>query len=259
MSAVAIIPARYASTRFPGKPLVSLAGKPIIRHVYERVSKAERIEGVFVATDSEAIRTAVEDFGGRAILTASSHQSGTDRIAEALQKLEGEGRTAHVVINVQGDEPLIEPAMVDHVAALMDDTRASMATLAKKISDVLEITDPNVVKVTFDKEGFALYFSRAPVPYHRDVFGQGMSGLAPSALHKVRMFKHIGIYAYRRDELLRFAALKPTWLEESERLEQLRALEHGFRIKVGETLCDTMGVDTPGDLERVKRCLNISS
>jgi 3-deoxy-manno-octulosonate cytidylyltransferase (CMP-KDO synthetase) len=259
MSAVVIIPARYASTRFPGKPLASLAGKPLIQHVYERVRAAAQIDGVFVATDSEAIKAAVVAFGGSAILTSPAHPSGTDRVAEALVTLEGEGRTFDIVVNVQGDEPLVQPAMVDHVVSLMEDNRASMATLAKRISDVIEITDPNVVKVAFDREGFALYFSRSPVPYHRDLFAEGMSGLTEALLHKIRMFKHVGIYAYRRDVLLRYAGLEPTWLEECEKLEQLRALAHRVAIKVGETRYDTLGVDTPDDLEKVKKCLSTYS
>lgn len=259
MSAVAIIPARYASTRFPGKPLASLAGKPMIQHVYEQVRRASRIEEVVVATDNTAIEAAVIAFGGRAVLTSPTHPSGTDRVAEAAQKLEREGRMFDVVVNVQGDEPLIRPGMVDQVVGLMDDGRASIATLAKRIGDVIEITDPNVVKVAFDREGFALYFSRSPVPYHRDLFAEGTSGLTASALHKVRMFKHIGIYAYRRDVLMRYAGLEPTWLEECEKLEQLRALAHRVAIKVGETTYDTCGVDTPEDLARVEKCLSTSS
>lgn len=259
MSAVAIIPARYASTRFPGKPLASLAGKPLIQHVYERVARAARVQGVFVATDSEAISTAVFAFGGRAVLTSPAHPSGTDRIAEALVSLEREGRKVDIVVNVQGDEPLVEPDMVDHVVGLLDDERASMSTLAKRIGNVIEITDPNVVKVVFDREGFALYFSRSPIPYHRDLFAGGVCGLAASVLQRMQMFKHIGIYGYRRDVLTRFAGLEPSWLEEYEKLEQLRALAHRFAIKVGETPYDTIGVDTPEDLERVRRCLSTFS
>jgi 3-deoxy-manno-octulosonate cytidylyltransferase (CMP-KDO synthetase) len=231
----------------------------VIQHVYERVGRATRISGVFVATDSEAIKAAVTAFGGRVVLTSPTHPSGTDRIAEALVLLEREGKVFDVVVNVQGDEPLIEPDMVDQVVGLMDDDRASMATLAKRIGNVIEITDPNVVKVAFDREGFALYFSRSPVPYHRDLFAEGASGLTAAVLHKVRMFKHIGIYAYRRDVLMRLAELEPSWLEESEKLEQLRALVHRFAIKVGETPYETIGVDTPEDLERVRKCLSTFS
>lgn len=256
MSAVVIIPARYGSTRFPGKPLALLAGKPLIQHVYERASGATCAKDVVVATDSELIYDAVNGFGGMAVMTSSGHPSGTDRLAEALLELERRGYAAEIIVNVQGDEPLIRPEMLDAAVGLMEDPRASIGTLAKRIADVIEITDPNVVKVAFDREGFALYFSRSPIPYHRELFESGGAHVDTAMMQKVTMYKHIGLYAYRRNFLQRFAELRPTWLEETEKLEQLRALEHGFKIKVGETVYETVGVDTPLDLERVERCLS---
>lgn len=250
MPAIVIIPSRYASTRFPGKPLCPLLGKPMIRHVYERVREAQLVKDVFVATDDGRIRDAVEGFGGKVLMTSDRHESGTDRIAEAVRKLEGAGyalQDGDTVVNVQGDEPMMMPGMVDDVIQLMDDPRAAMGTLARRIEDEAEIADPHVVKVVFTADGFALYFSRAPIPYHRD-----------SNVSRY-FFKHVGIYAYRKDVLLKFSQLPPTRLEKTERLEQLRALEHGFAIKVRETAFDTIGVDTPCDLERVEKCLSLSS
>ena len=252
MAAIVIIPARYGSTRFPGKPLCHLLGKPMIQHVYERVRAARLVRDVFIATDSEAIFSAVEGFGGKAIMTSTAHRSGTDRIAEAVTKLGevagigGPGKQdEQIIVNVQGDEPLIMSEMVDAVIKLMEDERAAIGTLAKRIQTPEEIDDPNVVKVVFDDEGFALYFSRSPIPYHRE-------------LSSKVYYKHIGIYAYRKDTLLRFSRLAPTRLEEIEKLEQLRALEHGLKIKVQETLHETIGVDTAMDLERVEKCLSLS-
>jgi len=277
MPAIVLIPARYASTRFPGKPLCHLFGKPLIQHVYERAGRASRIRDTFVATDSEAIFETVSQFGGRAIMTAEHHQSGTDRIAEAVTLLRREGYPigpADVIVNVQGDEPMIEPGMVDEVVAIMDDERASIGTLVRKIDSGGDLIDPNVVKAVFNEEGFALYFSRAPVPYDRDMFeisvkqgdefpwkGNGaftalISMPRPDA---VTLYKHIGIYAYRPDVLERLSGLPPSRLERIEKLEQLRALENGLAIKVKETTYETIGVDTPQDLERVIQCLSTSS
>lgn len=262
MPAIVIIPSRYASSRFPGKPLCLLSGKPMIRHVYERAKKARLVQDVFVATDNKLIYDTVEGFGGKAIMTSEAHQSGTDRIAEAVQKLQ----TTDIIVNVQGDEPMIHPQMVDDVISLMDDDRASIGTLAKRIENIIEALDPNIVKVVFNAEGFALYFSRAPIPYHRDsnelvVTSNESKDKDNHSLNKLvtcYYFKHIGIYAYRKDVLLSLSKLPSTRLEDIEKLEQLRALENGFRIKVKETGFETIGVDTPMDLERVERCLSIS-
>lgn len=256
MSAVVIIPARYNSTRFPGKPLATLKGKPLIQHVYEGCLGAMLPVDVIVATDSETIFEKVLSFGGKAVMTYSGHSSGTDRVAEVASLMDYD-----IIVNVQGDEPLIRPQMIDDVIKLLSDSRADIGTLARKIDDLAEITDPNVVKVVFDKENFALYFSRSPIPYHRDMFGAIGPGLwdrgeRRSLLNNIAMFKHIGLYSYRRDVLIRLSKMEPTRLEEIERLEQLRALENNMKIKVKETEFDTIGVDTPEDLEKVERWLN---
>lgn len=225
----------------------------MIQHVYERVRRAKRVQDVFVATDDQRIYDTVEGFGGTAVMTSGAHQSGTDRIAEAVTK-RGIPEDA-VIVNVQGDEPMIMPEMVDEVIEVMEDERASMGTLARRIEQAEEIGDPNVVKVVFNGDGYALYFSRSPIPYHRD--GNELSSPHTSLITHY-YFKHIGIYAYRRNVLMRFAKLPPSRLEQIEKLEQLRALEHGFTIKVKETVFETIGVDTPKDLERVEQCLNLS-
>lgn len=259
MPAIVIIPSRYASSRFPGKPLCLLSGKPMIQHVYERAREARLVQDVFVATDNNLIYDTVEGFGGKAIMTSESHPSGTDRIAEAVEKLQAAGfrlQASDIIVNVQGDEPMIHPQMIDDVIDLMDDERASIGTLAKRIENIIEVIDPNIVKVVFTADGFALYFSRSPVPYQRDEW----KDLRQITVHGSRftVFKHIGIYAYRKDILLNLSMLPSTRLEEIEKLEQLRALENGFRIKVKETGFETIGVDTPMDLERVEKCLSIS-
>ena len=274
MAAIVIIPARYGSTRFPGKPLCHLLGKPMIQHVYERVRDARLVRDVFVATDSSAIFSAVEGFGGKAVMTSTEHRSGTDRIAEAVTKLSEAGETGgpgkqdeQIIVNVQGDEPMIMSEMVDAVIELMEDERAAIGTLVKRIQTPEEIEDPNVVKVVFNDEGFALYFSRSPIPYHRDINYADMTrrhGVMGSRGKDLRVpdsffYKHIGIYAYRKDALLRFSLLAPSRLEEIEKLEQLRALERGLKIKVHETRHETIGVDTAMDLERVEKCLSLSS
>ena len=244
-----VIPARYASTRFPGKPLALLKGKPLIQHVYQNSLHSRLADQVIVATDSETIFEKVLSFGGKALMTSSEHLSGTDRIAEVASAMK-----CDIIVNVQGDEPLIRPEMIDDVISVLDDQRASLGTLAIPIRGSREIFDPNVVKVVFDPEGFAWYFSRAPIPYHRDEWRDLTQGAA-LALGGTA-YKHVGIYSYRRDALLRISTLPPSRLELIEKLEQLRALENGFRIKVRETRHETIGVDTPEDLERVEQCLN---
>ncbi|MEK6693460.1 MAG: 3-deoxy-manno-octulosonate cytidylyltransferase [Nitrospirota bacterium] len=239
LKTVAIIPARYNSTRLPGKPLLDILGKPMIQHVWERARKAGKIERVIVATDDEGVYNAVTAFGGEAAMTSKNHLSGTDRVAEVISGFTFE---TEIIVNVQGDEPMIDPDMIDQVVKLLqNDSRASIGTLCRKTEDNKEIMDPNIVKVVFDKEGFALYFSRSPIPYNRDGHGS------------VSYYKHLGIYSYRRDALLRLSSMNPTPLEKTEKLEQLRALENGFRIKVSETDTDTIGVDTIEDLEKVIR------
>ncbi|MDP2277996.1 MAG: 3-deoxy-manno-octulosonate cytidylyltransferase [Nitrospirota bacterium] len=260
MTGIVIIPAGYESTRFPGKPLAPLNGKPLIRHVYENSKKSKLAEDVIVATDSENIFNAVLEFGGKAVMTSKNHSSGTDRIAEAAAALDYD-----IIVNVQGDEPLLRAEMIDDVIRLLDDKRAAMGTLVKKIEDPEEVFDPNVVKAVFDKEGFAMYFSRAPIPFDRDDWSVQRSAFSvqrktlKSELRTRNYFKHLGIYSYRRDALLTLAKMEPVELEKTEKLEQLRALVNGFRIKVKETFFETIGVDTPQDLERVKEWLSLSS
>jgi 3-deoxy-manno-octulosonate cytidylyltransferase (CMP-KDO synthetase) len=236
VSAIAIIPARYQSTRLPGKALADIAGRPMIEHVYRRAAAAASVTRVIVATDDRRILEAVQRFGGDAIMTAASHQSGTDRLAEVAASLD-----CDLVVNVQGDEPLLAPETIDAaVAPFAVDPGLEMSTLRRRIADAAELENPNVTKVVVDRAGMALYFSRAPIPYTRP--GQ------PAAA----AWAHIGLYVYRRATLLRLAALPPTVMERAEALEQLRALEHGVRIKAVETAHETIGVDTREDLERVR-------
>lgn len=252
MSAVIVIPARYDSTRFPGKPLAPLKGKPVIQHVYENARGARSAENVIIATDSETIFEAALSFGGKAVMTSRRHASGTDRIAEVARSLR-----CDIIVNVQADEPLIRPEMIDDAIGLLSDKRADIGTLVKEIQNPEEVLDPNVVKAVFGQDGFALYFSRAPIPYHRDAWKDLEKFNVQRSTFNV--FKHIGIYSYRREVLLKLSDMRLSRLEEIEKLEQLRALENGFRIKVKETSSETIGVDTPQDLERVERWLSLSS
>lgn len=223
MSVTAVIPARYASTRFPGKPLADIHGKPMIQMVYERASRSELVDRVIVATDDERIRRAVQDFGGEVVMTKADHSTGTDRLAEAAREIETD-----LIVNVQGDEPLIEPRMIDAaVEPLLGDPRIRMGTVMCAIESVEEYLSSNVVKVVTDLDGFALYFSRAPIPHPRD-FAQDLA----AHFHRITAFKHIGLYVYRKDFLLSYPDLPPTNLENLEKLEQLRALEHGVKIRV---------------------------
>jgi 3-deoxy-manno-octulosonate cytidylyltransferase (CMP-KDO synthetase) len=238
---VGIIPARYASSRFPGKALAELAGKPMVRHVVERSAQARLLDEVLVATDDQRIADAVRGFGGHVRMTSPAHPSGTDRIAEVVRDL-----PCDLVVNIQGDEPLIEPSVIDAaVAPLAEDAGIEMGTLARPMG-LEEAADPSRVKVVVDRRGFALYFSRSRIPYIREA--------APPPAERPYLL-HLGLYVYRRDTLLRLAALAPTPLEGQERLEQLRALEHGIRIRVVITEHQSFGVDTPADLERVRRMM----
>ncbi len=235
--AVAIIPARHASTRFPGKVLAEVGGKPLIQHVWERARALQEVEAVLIATDDERIARAVQGFGGEAVLTRPDHPSGTDRIAEVARSLE-----AGLVVNLQGDEPCFDPKAVDELVGLLAASpELPMGTLGHPITDPAELADPNAVKVVVDPEGHALYFSRAPIPARRD--------------GTVSALRHIGIYVFRRTFLLEFAGWPPTPLEQAEGLEQLRALEHRVPIRVLVTPHPSIGVDTPADLERVRRLL----
>ncbi len=244
-SIIAVIPARYGSTRFPGKALALIRDKPMIQWVYERAKKSRLASRVLVATDDDRIRTAVQGFGGEAVMTSSGHATGTDRIAEVVKSLD-----CGLVVNVQGDEPLIHPEMIDEaITPLVRDPSIPMGTVCRRIEDQGEAFDPNVVKVVFDRNGFALYFSRAPIPWDRDNWaGKASLGELPLSC---ALYKHIGLYVYRREFLLNYAAMPQTALEAVEKLEQLRALESGHRIKTVVTTHESFGVDIPGDLGKI--------
>ncbi|CDF85088.1 3-deoxy-manno-octulosonate cytidylyltransferase [Pseudomonas knackmussii B13] len=245
-----VIPARFASTRLPGKPLQDIAGKPMVQHVWEQASKSAATR-VVVATDDARILEACQAFGAEALLTRADHESGTDRLAEVADAL-GLADDA-IVVNVQGDEPLIPPSIIDQVAAnLAAHPEAGIATLAEPIHEVGSLFNPNVVKVVSDLDGLALTFSRAPLPWARDAFAIDRETLPEGIPYR----RHIGIYAYRARFLRDFVAWGPCWLENTERLEQLRALHHGVRIHVADALeAPQAGVDTAEDLERVRRIL----
>ncbi len=238
MNAVAIIPARYHSTRLPGKPLADIGGKPMIRHVYENVEKSDEVSEVIVATDDERVVQAVESFGGKARMTSAAHATGTDRIAEVASELD-----AQIVVNVQGDEPFITPGMISEaVRPLMDEPELPMSTLMHEIGEE-GFADPSVVKVVVDLRGNALYFSRSLIPFPRN-------------RENLRVFEHIGIYCYRKNFLSSFVALPQSPLEKNESLEQLRALENGYRIRVVRTSAADyipLSIDTNEDLERARR------
>jgi 3-deoxy-manno-octulosonate cytidylyltransferase (CMP-KDO synthetase) len=237
MNVLCVIPARYASTRLPGKPLAMIAGKTMIQRVYERAAQAQKPTEVLVATDDERIVKVVEGFGGKAMMTAATHPSGTDRLAEVALSYD----KMDVIINVQGDEPMIPPELIDSLASAFENNDQLQMATAKTLMHPDEYDDPNAVKVVTDQNGYAMYFSRSLIPYPR---------------HKTpefKVYKHIGIYAYRRDFLLKFAALMPTALEQIEGLEQLRALENGARIKVLTTDFQGIGIDTQEDLERANK------
>ena len=244
MNAVGVIPARFSSTRFEGKVIADLLGKPLIQHVYERAKEACLLDDLIVAADDDRVVKVVEGFGGKVAYTSPKQPTGTDRIAEIVNPLD-----VRVIVNIQGDEPLIQPKMINDLAGiLLEDKSIVMATLVKKISDPEEIGNPNVVKVVVDKDGFALYFSRSRIPYIRE---HNTSLVTQNPVY----YKHIGLYAYTKDFLFTFTNLPPSPLENLEALEQLRVLENGYRIKTVETEFDTVGVDTPEDLEKAREVL----
>lgn len=243
MNTLGIIPARYHSVRFPGKPLIIIGGKTMIRRVYERCSLS--LNNVIVATDDKRIRKEVESFGGHVIMTSINHQSGTDRCAEAVtlyQKSHNE--PVDIVINIQGDEPFLDPVMLSHLSKSFNDPEIQISTLIKKISSEKEIFDPHLPKVVADKNGMALYFSRSPIPYVRNIEKTKWAGEYP-------FYKHIGIYAYRTDILMEITQLSPSSLEKAESLEQNRWLENGYTIHVKETQHESISIDTPEDLEKI--------
>jgi 3-deoxy-manno-octulosonate cytidylyltransferase (CMP-KDO synthetase) len=252
MKIIAVIPARYASTRFPGKALAVIGDKQMIRHVYERAAAASLVDSVIVATDDERIKQAVSAFGGVFQMTRIDHATGTDRLAEVAAGLD-----ADIIVNVQGDEPLIEPEMIDQaIRPLIDDPAIRMATLKTRIRCLHDFLSPNIVKVVTDLNHNALYFSRSPLPFFRDKWQDLKDDSFSSG--KLLCHKHVGLYVYRKEFLLEFAAMKPTFLEISEKLEQLRALENGVAIRVVETEFESIGVDTPDDLAKAReRYINL--
>jgi 3-deoxy-manno-octulosonate cytidylyltransferase (CMP-KDO synthetase) len=255
MKVVAVIPARYGSTRFEGKPLANILGKPMIQHVYEGVSRSKLIDQVVVATDDQRILEAVQSFGGKGVMTSPDHLSGTDRVAEVARRFRSE-----IIVNVQGDEPLIQGPIIDKaIRPMFKDDSLSMSTLMTRIEEVKDWLNPHIVKVVVDQRGFALYFSRSPIPFPRDL---NVSKLLSTPLEGKshfpynRVFKHIGVYVYRRKFLLQFSKMKPTPLERLEKLEQLRAMENGYKIKVTHVDYDSLCVDTLEDLQKVEAFLS---
>lgn len=246
MAVVAIIQARYGSTRLPGKPLADIGGKPMIQHVYENASRAKVLDQVLVATDDWRVEKAVKDFGGEVIMTSKDHASGTDRLAEVARKIKTDW-----VVNVQGDLPFIRPETITGaVRPMRRDRSIPMGTVCTPIDDEEEWRNPNIVKVVRDAKGFAIYFSRATIPYSRNDVSQARGSRTKK---KVWGHRHLGLYVYRRDFLLKFARLKPTALEQAESLEQLRALVYGHRILVADVEERTVEVDTPEDLEKAEQ------
>lgn len=238
MDVIGIIPARFSSTRFDGKVLADISGKPMLQHVWEKAKEARTLDDLIIACDDERVARAAEEFGAKAVMTSKDHSSGTDRICEVVNFLD-----VKIVINIQADEPLIHPVMIDTVSrSLLEEKTVSMATLMKKIEMQEELNDPHVVKVVVDKDNFALYFSRAAIPYLA----------ATSSVQSPVYYKHIGLYGYTKDFLFTYKNLPVSTLEAAEKLEQLRVLQEGIKIKVIETKYETIGVDTPQDLEKVK-------
>jgi 3-deoxy-manno-octulosonate cytidylyltransferase (CMP-KDO synthetase) len=246
MKITAVIPARYASIRFPGKALAELDGRPMIQHVYERTAQSKLVSRVIVATDDTRIADAVSSIGGEAIMTSTDHETGTDRLAEVAAGLDSD-----IIVNVQGDEPLIDPAMIDQaIQPFLEESDLQMGTLKTRIKCLHDFLSPNVVKVVADNRGDALYFSRSPLPFFRDKWKDLKD--ESFCCGKLLCYKHVGLYVYRRDFLLKFAAMPPTFLEISEKLEQLRAMENGIKIRVVETEFESIGVDTPEDLQKAQ-------
>ena len=235
MKVIAVIPARYNSTRFPGKPLAILNGKPIIKHVYDAVNLSKLFFKTIVATDDDRIFNAVKKFNGNVIMTSKKHKSGTDRVVEVCKNFK-----CDVVVNIQGDEPFVNKAVLTDIISAFKDKRTEVATLYHKITDNRDINNPNIVKTVFDKNNFAMYFSRSPIPYNRDKHCD------------TNYYKHIGIYAFKQDILLKFALLEQSYYEKIEKLEQLRLLENNIKIKMVKTTYKGFGIDTPKDLEKAE-------
>jgi 3-deoxy-manno-octulosonate cytidylyltransferase (CMP-KDO synthetase) len=242
MKTLGVIPARIASTRFPGKVLAILAGKTLIQHVWEKAKACKELDDVLIAADSDTVKSVALSFGAKVVMTKPDHPSGSDRIAEAVTSVDTD-----VVINIQGDEPFVDPETIDSLARLLkNDAACSMGTVVKEITDDLEFINPNVVKCVIDDKGYALYFSRAPIPYNRD----GKSS--------IKRYKHLGLYAYRKDFLLKYTTWPKGALESIEQLEQLRVLEQGYRIKTVVTTYESIAVDIPADLTKAEEWLKQS-
>lgn len=248
MKTLGIIPARFASSRFPGKPLAIINGKPMIQRVYEQAKKTKLLNDVIVATDDDRIKKAVEAFNGKAMFTSENHKSGTDRCFEVIEKLQMENQSYDVVVNIQGDEPYINPKQISQVVSCFTDSAVQIATLARQISSTDELFNDNINKVVINASNDAIYFSRFAIPFQQNI-------LRENWLEKIRYFKHIGIYAYRSEILKEITRLKPSKLEIAESLEQLRWLENGYKIRVLKTDYESIAVDTPEDLSKF---LNIS-
>jgi 3-deoxy-manno-octulosonate cytidylyltransferase (CMP-KDO synthetase) len=241
---IGVIPARFASTRLMGKPLADIGGKPMIQHTYESTLKSKLIQKIIVAVDDEKVFQVVRDFGAEVMMTPKNIATGSDRIALVAKKYDN----AEIIVNIQGDEPFISGVMIDQaIEPLLFDKTINVSTLAKKIQTPYELESPTIVKVVFDYKNFAMYFSRSPIPYVREAKSKD------EILEKADIFKHIGLYVYRREYLLKYTQLAPTDLENIEKLEQLRMLENGFRIKIVETEFDSFSVDTPDDLNRARK------
>ncbi|MFH1904102.1 MAG: 3-deoxy-manno-octulosonate cytidylyltransferase [bacterium] len=251
---IAVIPARYASTRLPGKVLKDICGKPMIQHVYERVSNVLSVRKVIIATDDKRILQTAQKFGANAEMSPKSCKSGTDRIAWVIKKMP-DIREDDIIINVQGDEPLVNPKAIEKlIKTISCDSHVVMASLMTKISDINELMDSGINKVVVDKDNFALYFSHSPIPFLRDKWKNLKNKLV---LGKTDIFyKHLGIYAFRKHFLLKYAQMPQTCLEKIEKLEQLRVLEHGYRIKMAETEFDSISIDTPADLRKIRKILS---
>ncbi|MHB1686853.1 MAG: 3-deoxy-manno-octulosonate cytidylyltransferase [Ignavibacteriaceae bacterium] len=240
---VGIIPARFASSRLLGKPLADIGGKPMIQHTYESALKSKLINEIIIAVDDEKVARVAKNFGAKVVLTPKNISTGSDRIAYVAKGL----TSAKVIVNIQGDEPFIQGAMIDQaIEPLLFDKSVNVSTLAKRIETIQELKSPSIPKVVFDYQNNALYFSRSPIPFVRDARTNF------ERINKAEIYKHIGLYVYRKDYLLKFTSLEPTDLEQAEKLEQLRMLENGFKIKVVVTEYDNLAVDTPEDLERAR-------
>ena len=249
MKNIVIIPARLSSSRLPRKVIIDICGKPMIQHVYEAAKKAKNIDEVYIATDSEEVEDICKTFTSNIIMTSDKHESGTDRLAEAVQKIDAEN-----VINVQGDEPLIDPNLIDDLALALQNSEVPMVSAMNRIKKTEELKSPNVVKVTVDKNNHALYFSRSIIPHHRDEW-ETLLNHHENIPEPLKFYKHIGIYGYKKEFLINYSKMEQTYLERLEKLEQLRVLENGFKIKMIETEYESIGVDTIDNLNNINTIL----